>query len=64
MIPTYVIRPKYIDLVKRYESEKDQVVKIQWKYKFVDWIKLYQSQLTDAELEYLQTKICKVNLID
>lgn len=64
MIPNYVIRPKYIDLVKRYESEKDQVVKIQWKYKFVDWIKLYQSQLTDAELEYLQTKICKVNLID
>jgi len=64
MIPNYVIRPKYIDLVKRYESEKDQVVKIQWKYKFIDWIKLYQSQLTDAELEYLQTKICKVNLID
>ena len=64
MIPNYVIRPKYIDLVKRYESEKDQIVKIQWKYKFVDWIKLYQSQLTDAELEYLQTKICKVNLID
>ena len=64
MIPNYVIRPKYIDLVKRYESEKDQIVKIQWKYKFVDWIKLYQSQLTGAELEYLQTKICKVNLLD
>ena len=64
MIPNYVIRPKYIDLVKRYENEKDQVVKIQKKYKFIDWIKLYQSQLTDAELEYLQTKICKVNLID
>lgn len=64
MIPNYVIRPKYIDLVKRYENEKDQVVKIQKKYKFIDWIKLYQSQLTDAELEYLQIKICKVNLID
>jgi hypothetical protein len=64
MRPSYEIDPKYVELVKRYENEKDQLIKIQKKYKFIDWIKLYQSQLTGAELEYLQTKICKVNLLD
>ena len=64
MRPSYEIDPKYVELVKRYENEKDQLIKIQKKYKFIEWIKLYQSQLTGAELEYLQTKICKVNLLD
>ena len=64
MRPSYEIDPKYVELVKRYENEKDQLIKIQKKYKFIDWLKLYQSQLTGAELEYLQTKICKVNLLD
>jgi len=34
------------------------------KYKFAEWIQLHQSELTDAEIEYLQDGICKVNLVD
>ena len=64
MIPSYVIRPKYIDLVKRYEKDKNSLTKIQKKHKFIHWIKIYKSELTDAEIEYLQENICKVNLID
>ena len=47
-----------------YENEKDKAKKIQMKYKFIDWIKWYNSELTDAEIEYLQEYICKVNLYD
>lgn len=64
MAQNWEIRPKYYDLVKRYESEKDKAKKIQMKYKFIDWIKWYNSELTDAEIEYLQECICKVNLYD
>ena len=35
MIPSYVIRPKYIDLVKRYEKDKNSLTKIQKKHKFI-----------------------------
>lgn len=64
MAQSWEIRPQYFDLVKRYESEKDKAKKIQMKYKFIDWIKWYNSELTDAEKEYLQEYICKVNLYD
>lgn len=64
MAQSWEIRPQYFDLVKRYESEKDKAKKIQMKYKFIDWIKCYNSELTDAEIEYLQEYICKVNLYD
>lgn len=64
MIPNYVIRAQYIDLVYRYEKEINKVIKIQMKYKFAEWLRLHQHELTDAEIEYLQDNICKVNLID
>lgn len=64
MRPNYSIREKFVKMVKRYENEKDLKTKIQMKYKFIDWIKTYQCELTDAEIEYLQACICKVNLID
>lgn len=64
MIPSYVIRPKYIKLVERYVKDNNPLTKIQKKHKFIHWLKIYQSELTDAEKEYLQECICKVNLID
>jgi hypothetical protein len=64
MRPSYEIDQKYVDLVKRYEKDKNPKTKIQKKHKFIHWIKLYQSELTDAEIEYLQEGICKVNLTD
>ena len=60
MIPNYVIRPKYKELVKRYENEKDLAKKIEMKHKFRHWISYFSSELTDAEIEYLQTCICRV----
>jgi hypothetical protein len=64
MRPSHEIDPKYVELVKRYEKEKNPITKIQMKYKFADWLKSKQCELTDAEIEYLQEGICKVNLID
>jgi len=64
MIHNYSIREKFVKMVKRYENENDLKTKIQMKYKFIDWLKLYQDELTDAEIEYLQACICKVNLMD
>ena len=64
MRPSYEIDPKYVELVKRYEKDKNPLTKIQKKHKFIQWIKIYQSELTDAEIEYLQECICKVNLLD
>lgn len=64
MTPSYVIRQKYKDLVKRYENEKDLATKIEMKHRFIHWMKIYYVELTDAEIEYLQTFICKVNFYD
>lgn len=64
MTPSYVIRQKYKDLVKRYESEKDLATKIEMKHRFIHWMKLSYGELTDAEIEYLQTFICRVNYYD
>ena len=60
MIPEYVIRQQYKNLVKRYENEKDLARKIEMKHKFIHWIKYYSSELTNAEIEYLQECICRV----
>ena len=60
MTPKWMIRPQYENMVKRYENEKDLARKIEMKYKFIQWISCNSSSLTDAEIEYLQSKICKV----
>ena len=54
------IRPQYISMVNRYDEEKNLANKIEMKHKFVDWIKEHHTDLTDAELEYLQASICMV----
>ena len=54
------IRPKYKNMVKRYENEKDLARKIEMKHKFIHWITGNYISLTDAEIEYLQESICKV----
>lgn len=54
------IRDKYKNLVKRYDSEKDTVKKIQMRYKFIDWYGSHSYELTSAEQEYLQSCICPV----
>ena len=56
----YEIRPQYRNLVKKYENEKDLATKIEMKHKFIHWIKYYNSELTNAEIEYLQASICRV----
>ena len=58
--PNWKIRPQYISMVNRYENEKDLKMKIEMKHKFVDWIKVNSCNLTDAEIEYLQSCICPV----
>lgn len=58
--PTWKIRPMYINMVKRYEEEKDMAIKIEMKHKFIDWIRENHTELTSAELEYLQASICYV----
>lgn len=60
MTPEHVIRQKYIDLAKRYTDEKDLAKKIEKKHKFIHWITCNNSTLTDAEIEFLQESICKV----
>ena len=62
--PQWIIRQKYIDMVKRYESTKDLAMKIQMKHMFVEWIIGNHNMLTDAELEYLQKSICYVEDIN
>ena len=65
MIPQkWMIRPKYIEMVKRFENTKDLAKKIQMKYMFIEWIKGNHNMLTDAELEYLQKSICYVEDIN
>ncbi len=65
MIPQkWMIRPKYIEMVKRYENTKDLAKKIQMKYKFIEWISGNHNMLTDAELEYLQKSIFYVEDIN
>lgn len=65
MIPQkWMIRPKYIEMVKRYDNTKDLAKKIQMKYKFIEWISGNHNMLTDAELEYLQKSICYVEDIN
>jgi hypothetical protein len=54
------IRPKYISMVKRYQSEIDVAKKIEMKHKFISWISANHNSLTDAEIEYLQASICPV----
>ena len=56
--PKWKIRPQYISLVKRYDNEKDLAKKIEMKHKFMSW--LNTNNLTDAEIEYLQSCICPV----
>lgn len=56
----WVIRPKYIAMVKRYTETKDMAEKIMKKHKFIQWISCNHNNLTDAELEYLQKSICNV----
>ena len=63
-VPKWKIRPVYISMVKRYENEKDTAKKVEMKHKFIEWISVNSSILTDAEIEYLQEYICKVNLYD
>ena len=60
----WMIRPKYIEMVKRFENTKDLAKKIQMKYMFIEWIKGSHNMLTDAELEYLQKSICYVEDIN
>ncbi len=60
MTPDYIIRPQYIELVKRYEKEQDLAKKIQMKHKFIFWIKYYYPELTSAEIEYLMKSIAYV----
>lgn len=60
MTPDYVIRPQYIELVKRYQNEKDLARQIEKKYKFIHWIKWYHPELTSAEIEYLMKSIAYV----
>ena len=60
----WMIRPKYIEMVKRFENTKDLAKKIQMKYMFIEWIKGNRNMLTDAELEYLQKSICYVEDIN
>lgn len=57
------IRAKYIEMVHRYESEKNIVVKLQMKYKFIDWMRCNYTQLTEAEVEYLEKSITYVDEI-
>ena len=54
------IRPQYISMVKRYQSELDVAKKIEMKHKFISWISANHNSLTDAEIEYLQASICPV----
>lgn len=61
MTPKWKIRPQYISMVKRYENEKDTAKKIEMKHKFIEWIKVNDCVLTDAEIEYLQSCICPVD---
>lgn len=52
------IRQKYIDMVERYNAEKNSsATKTMMKYKFRDWIIENQCMLTEAEREYLQQNI-------
>ena len=60
MAQNWEIRPQYISMVKRYENEKNTIKKIEMKHKFISWISGNHSQLSDAEIEYLQTSICPV----
>ena len=60
MTPDYVIRPQYIELVKRYQNEKDLARQIEMKHKYIHWIKYYYPELTSAEIEYLMKSIAYV----
>ena len=59
-VPQWEIRPQYISMVKRYQSELDVAKKIEMKHKFISWISANHNGLTDAEIEYLQASICPV----
>ncbi|WP_028907465.1 hypothetical protein [Xylanibacter ruminicola] len=60
MISDHDIRPKYEALVTRYEGEKNKAKKVMLKHKFIAWLIEHHSELTTAELEYLQTGITYV----
>ena len=64
MTPKWKIRPQYISLVKRYDNEKDTAKKIEMKHKFMLWLSCNTHNLTDAEVEYLQSCICPVEDIN
>ena len=51
------IREKYIEMVNRYEDEKNFAKKIQMKHKFIDWMITNYNSLTEAEIEYLEKSI-------
>ena len=59
-VAKWEIRQKYIDMVSRFEMEKNAAKKIAMKYKFIDWFIGNSSALTDAEQEYLQKSICYI----
>lgn len=54
------IDKKYLDMADRYVREKDTALKIQMKYRFVQWMKENSCELTDAERDYLEATICYV----
>ena len=56
----WIIRPQYISMVKRYEDEKNLAKKTEMKHKFLAWMTEHHTELTDAELDYLQACICIV----
>lgn len=59
-VAKWEIRQKYIDMVNRYDTEKNAAKKTSMKYKFIDWFIGNSSSLTDAEQEYLQKSICYI----
>lgn len=59
-VERWKIRPKYHDMVMRYQSETNIAKRIEMKYRFVQWLSENYYSLTEAEIEYLQTCICIV----
>ena len=59
-VAKWVIRPKYISMVNRYDTEKNAARKTSMKYRFKEWFINNSSLLTEAEQEYLQKSICYI----
>ncbi len=54
------IDKKYKDLVNRYKNETNTARKIEMKYKYIEWMKVYSCELTEAEIEFLEKEIAYV----